>query len=60
MTPTTPICWSTGADLEDSIAALCLIASVAHAVGDGARRDDAVDLAAEMAAGLAPEIRSEA
>jgi hypothetical protein len=39
-------------DLEDSIAALCMVASVAHVQGNYGRRDDAVDLAAELARGL--------
>jgi hypothetical protein len=39
----------TPADLEDTIAALCMIASVAHLLGDQPRRDAAIDLAAEMA-----------
>jgi len=42
-------------ELEDSVARLCWIASAAHACGDYPRRDDAVDLAAELARGLAEQ-----
>ncbi len=42
-------------ELEDSVALLCWIASAAHACGDYPRRDDAVNLAAELAQGLARE-----
>lgn len=37
------------ADLEDMIAALCMVASIAHCSGDRSSRDAAVDWAAEMA-----------
>ncbi len=42
-------------ELEDSVALLCWIASAAHACGDYSRRDDAVDLAAELARGLSEQ-----
>ena len=42
-----------GADLEDVIAALCLVATVSHALGYFKRRDDAVDAAAELSTGMA-------
>jgi hypothetical protein len=38
-----------GADLEEVIAALCLVATVAHALREFKRRDAAVDAAAELA-----------
>jgi hypothetical protein len=38
-----------GADIEDMIAALCLVATVSHALREFKRRDDAVDAAAELA-----------
>jgi hypothetical protein len=56
MTWDTTLCCFAPADVEDSIAALCVIASVAHAVGDAPRRDDAVCLAAEMATGLVSDV----
>jgi hypothetical protein len=43
----------TGADAEEAIAALCLFATVAHALGEMSRRDDAVDAAAELSTTLA-------
>jgi hypothetical protein len=55
MTLETAIALLARADLEESIATLCVIASIAHVVGDNARREDAVNLAAEMAAGLASD-----
>jgi len=41
------------ADLEDMIAALCMVASIAHCRGDHSGRDAAVEWAAEMAEDLA-------
>lgn len=35
-------------DIQGSVALLCWVASAAHAGGDYPRRDDAVDLAAEL------------
>ncbi|HVV52359.1 MAG TPA: hypothetical protein VHO06_22015 [Polyangia bacterium] len=40
-------------DLEDAIAALCMIASIAHLFGDEPGRDGAVEAAAELARELA-------
>ena len=44
-----------GADLEDVISALCLVATVSHALRLFKRRDDAVDAAAELAIRLGLE-----
>ena len=44
-----------GADLEDLIAALCLVATVSHALRLFKRRDDAVDAAAKLATRLVLE-----
>jgi hypothetical protein len=41
------------ADLEDMIAALCMVASIANCRGDYSGRDAAVEWAAEMAEDLA-------
>lgn len=38
------------ADLVELVGELCWIATVAHAVGDGHRRDEAIDMAGELAA----------
>lgn len=46
------------AELEDMVAALCIIASVAHVRGDHAGRDAAVDMAAEMAEDLASPVHN--
>jgi hypothetical protein len=43
----------TGADVEDAIAALCLFATVAHALGELIRRDEAVEAAAKLTRALA-------
>jgi hypothetical protein len=47
---------SEAGELEDSVALLCWIASAAHARGDYPRRDDAVELAAELVRGLADRV----
>jgi hypothetical protein len=44
-----------GADLEDVIAGLCLVATVSHGLRQFKRRDDAVDAAAELATHIALE-----
>jgi hypothetical protein len=38
------------ADLAELIGELCWLATAAHVVGDGRRRDEVVDLAGELAA----------
>lgn len=38
------------ADLAELVGELCWIASVAHAVGDCRRRDEAIDMAGDVAA----------
>lgn len=47
-------------DLEDMIAALCMVASIAHCRGDRSSRDAAVDWAAEMAEELAAPAANDA
>ena len=44
-----------GADLEEVLAALCLDATVSHALRQFKRRDDAVDAAGELATRIALE-----
>ena len=44
-----------GADLDEVIAALCLAATVSHALREFKRRDNAVDAAAELATRIALE-----
>jgi hypothetical protein len=46
------------AELEDMVAALCIVASVAHLRGDHPGRDAAVDMAAEMAEDLASPLHN--
>jgi len=38
------------ADLAELVGELCWLATVAHVVGDCGRRDDAIDVAGELAA----------
>jgi hypothetical protein len=38
------------ADLVEVVGELCWVATVAHAVGDRQRRDEAIDMAGELAA----------
>jgi len=38
------------ADLVEMVGELCWIATVAHALGDSRRRDEAIDMAGELAA----------
>lgn len=38
------------ADLVELVGELCWLASIAHAVGDCRRRDEAIDMAGELAA----------
>jgi hypothetical protein len=44
-----------GADLEEVIAALCLVATVSHALREFKRRDEAVDAVAELTTRIALE-----
>ena len=38
------------ADLVEVVGELCWVATIAHAVGDRQRRDEAIDMAGELAA----------